>query len=77
MLAPACLRFCARVTGKADLCKLTVSCTSETCDTKVPYRDEVVLQVVLQGMCDKDVRARTLTRLLMENLKNSLKLWST
>ena len=56
---------------------MTVSCTSETCDTKVPYRDEVVLQVVLQGMCDKDVRARTLTRLLMENLKNSLKLWST
>ena len=41
---------------------MTVSCTSETCDNKVPYRDQVVLQVVLQGMCDKDVRARTLTQ---------------
>ena len=61
--------FCARVTGKADLCEMTVSCTSETCDTKVPYRDEVVLQVLLQGMCDKDVRARTLTQTANGKLK--------
>ena len=47
--------FAARITGKADLCDLTIACTKEGCDTKVPYRDEVVLQVLLQGMNDQDI----------------------
>ena len=54
--------FAARVTGKADLCEMKVTCPSANCSTKVPYRDEVVMQVLLQGMADKDIRARTLTQ---------------
>ena len=54
--------FAARITGKADLCELSVKCPTEHCNTQVPYRDEVVLQVLLQGMSDKDIRARTLTQ---------------
>ena len=44
--------FAARITSKADLCDLVVPCTKEGCNAKVPYCDEVVLQVLLQGMCD-------------------------
>ena len=51
--------FAARITGKADLCDLTVICPKDNCNTRAPYRDEVVLQVLLQGMFDQDVRART------------------
>ena len=61
--------FAARVTGKADLCEMTVPCPTTGCDTKVPYRDEVVLQVLLQGMFDKDIRARTLTQTANGKLK--------
>ena len=35
-------------------------CTKVGCNTKVTYRDEAVLQVLLQGMRDQDIRARTL-----------------
>ena len=52
--------FAARITGKSDLCELSVMCTKVGCNTKVTYRDEVVLQVLLQGMRDQDIRARTL-----------------
>ena len=61
--------FAARISGKADLCEMTVDCPSDTCDTRVPYRDEVVLQVLLQGMQDKDIRARTLTQTANGKLK--------
>ena len=61
--------FAARVSGKADLCEMTIDCPNLTCDTKVPYRDEVVLQVLLQGMSDKDIRARTLTQTANGKLK--------
>ena len=42
--------FSARITGKADLCEMTVTCPKQQCNTKASYRDEVVLQVLLQGM---------------------------
>ena len=61
--------FVARITGKADLCEMQVKCPTQGCDTKVCYRDEVVLQVLLQGMSDKDLRARTLTQTAQGNLK--------
>ena len=54
--------FAARITGKADLCEMNVPCPTLNCNTKVPFRDEVLLQVLLQGMADKDIRARTLTQ---------------
>ena len=54
--------FAARITGKADLCEMHVTCPATGCATEVPYRDEVVLQVLLQGMADQNIRARTLTQ---------------
>ena len=63
--------FAARITGKADLCELHVTCTKVGCDTKVPYRDEVILQVLLQEMNDQNIRARTLTQTAAAKLKLS------
>ena len=54
--------FVRKYNGKADLCDLHVTCTKVGCATKVPYRDEVILQVLLQGMNDQNIRARTLTQ---------------
>ena len=54
--------FAARITGKADLCDLHVNCTKDDCDTKIPYMDEVVLQVLLLGMNDQNIKPRTLTK---------------
>ena len=61
--------FAARISGKADLCDLHVTCTKVGCATKVPYRDEVILQVLLQGMNDQNIRARTLTQTAATKLK--------
>lgn len=61
--------FAARITGKADLCEMTVTCPKQCCNTKAPYRDEVVLQVLLQGMADQDILARTLIQTAAGELK--------
>ena len=54
--------FEARITGTADLCNMKVKCTATGCTTETSYRDPVVLQVLLKGMRDQDIRARVLTR---------------
>ena len=51
--------FAARITGIADLCGMNVTCS---CANNVSYRDPVVLQVLLHGMKDEDIRVRVLTR---------------
>ena len=51
--------FAARITGTADLCGMNVTCS---CANNVSYRDPVVLQVLLHGMKDEDIRVRVLTR---------------
>ena len=62
--------FEARITGTADLCDMQVTCTKTGCGTTVPYRDPVVLQVLLKGMHDQDIRARVLTRTTGGELKD-------
>ena len=62
--------YVARITGTADLCDMNVVCTKAGCGTKVPYRDPVVLQVLLKGMHDQDIRARVLTRTTGGELKD-------
>ena len=54
--------YAARITGKADLCKMKVKCTKVGCNTEIPYRDKIVLQVIYMGMKDEHIRARVLTQ---------------
>ena len=54
--------FAARITGTADLCNMTIPCPGATCSEVVSYRDPVVLQSLLHGMRDDDIRIRVLTR---------------
>ena len=39
--------FVARVRSTADLCGMTLKCSSDCCDAEVSYRDEVVKQVII------------------------------
>ena len=52
--------FAARITGTADLCGMTLECTN--CQTKNSYRNQVVLQVLLHGMRDNNIRSKVLSR---------------
>ena len=51
--------FVARLTATADMCGMSVSCA---CGNQVSYRDNVLLQLVIHGMRDNDVRIRVLSR---------------
>ena len=51
--------FVARLTATADMCGMSVSCA---CGNQVIYRDNVLLQLVIHGMRDNDVRIRVLSR---------------
>ena len=54
--------FCSRLVGTAELCDLTVTCSKSGCTQKTSYRDQVVLQALLKGMHDVDIRTRVLSR---------------
>lgn len=54
--------FSSRLVGTAELCDLYVTCARAGCDQKTSYRDEVVLQALLRGMHDVDIRTRVLSR---------------
>ena len=54
--------FCSRLVGTADLCDLVVVCSKQGCGEKTSYRDHVVLQALLRGMHDADIRTRVLSR---------------
>ena len=51
--------FAARITGTADLCGMTVTCT---CGEETSFRDKVVMQVLLHGMRENDIRSKVLSR---------------
>ena len=61
--------FTSRLIGTADLCDLNVSCSKSGCNQKTSYRDEVVLQALLKGMHDVDIRTRVLSRTQNNELK--------
>ena len=54
--------FSSRLVGTAELCDLFVTCSRAGCEQKTSYRDEVVLQALLRGMHDVDIRTRVLSR---------------
>ena len=54
--------FCSRLVGTAELCDLNITCAKVGCDEKTSYRDQVVLQALLKGMHDRDIRTRVLSR---------------
>ena len=51
--------FVARLTSTADMCGMAVKCT---CGENVSYRDNVIMQMVIHGMRDNDIRIRVLSR---------------
>ena len=61
--------YASRLVGTAELCELFVTCSKATCNQKTSYRDEVVVQALLRGMHDKDIRTRVLSRTQNDELK--------
>ena len=54
--------FAARVTATADMCGMSIKCTNNTCGQDIIYRDHVVLQIIIHGMRDNEIRVRVLSR---------------
>ena len=52
--------YAARITGTAELCGMTLECTN--CQTTNSFRDKVVLQVMLHGMRDNEIRSKVMSR---------------
>ena len=46
--------FGARIKGQAGVCQFSVSCPK--CETQVPYTDQVLRDVVVQGLYDQEIR---------------------
>ena len=51
--------FVARLTTTADMCEMAVTCT---CEREVSYRNNVLQQLVINGMRDNEIRVRVLSR---------------
>ena len=54
--------FVARATATADMCNMEVPCPNTACQRNVSYRDHVVMQVIIHGLRDNDIRVRVLSR---------------
>ena len=54
--------FASRLTGTAELCDFTMTCSSDTCTHKNSYKDQMIMQALLKGMSDTDIRTRVLSR---------------
>ena len=54
--------FVARAMSTADTCDMEVECPNQACKKKVSYRDHVVMQVIIHGLRDNDIRVRVLSR---------------
>ena len=54
--------FASRLTGTAELCDFTMTCSSDTCNHKNSYKDQMIMQALLKGMSDTDIRTRVLSR---------------
>ena len=61
--------FASRLVGTAELCDMFVTCSKVGCNQKTSYRDAVVMQALLRGMHDGDIRTRVLSRNQNEELK--------
>ena len=61
--------FASRLVGTAELCDMFVTCSKVGCNQKTSYRDNVVMQALLRGMHDGDIRTRVLSRNQNEELK--------
>ena len=48
--------FMARVMSTADMCNMVIDCPNQTCGQRVSYRDHVVMQVIIHGLWDNDIR---------------------
>ena len=66
--------FMARVMSTADMCNMVIDCSNQACGQKVSYRDHVVMQVIIHGLRDNDIRVRVLSRNTSGELKTLDKL---
>ena len=48
--------YCARLKGQADTCKYSVKCTKRSCDQMVDYRDEMLIDALIRGIADNNIR---------------------
>ena len=61
--------FVSRLIGTAELCDLFVQCSRAGCNQKTSFRDQVVMQALLRGMHDADIRTRVLSRTQNDELQ--------
>ena len=54
--------FVARAMSTAYMCNMEVECSNQTCKQRVSYRNHVVMQVIIHGLRDNDIRVRVLSR---------------
>ena len=62
--------FCSRLAGTAELSDYTMTYSLSTCTQKNSYRDRMVMQALLKGMHDSDIRTRVLSRTQNDKLKD-------
>ena len=62
--------FVSRLIGTAELCDLFVTCARAGCGQKTSFRDHVVMQALLRGMYNTDIRTRVLSRTQNEELQS-------
>ena len=62
--------FAARVKGIASNCSLNKTCPAPGCGTVVSFSEETVLNVVMAGLHDPDIRERALTAAYMKRISN-------
>ena len=62
--------FAARVKGIASNCSLSKTCPTAGCGTVVSFSEETVLNVVMAGLHDPDIRERALTAAYMKRIAN-------
>ena len=48
--------FGARLLGQASICKFTIKCTADGCNTEINYSEEIVRDVLTRGIADSDIQ---------------------
>ena len=67
-----CRAYLARIRGLANVCKLSVTCTSASCGKQVSYTDTFVKYALIKGLVDNEVREELLSQSPELNLDQSL-----
>ena len=66
--------FCSCLVGMAELCDFVLTCTNPNCRQKNSYCDPMVMQVLLKGMHNANIRTRVLSRTQSKELVTLLEI---